>query len=247
VHAQYEHAIAVLLGRPPSAFTLPTNTIASPPPPIPAVPSDIPSELLERRPDISAGERQVAIANANVGLAVAAYYPSLTLTANPGLVALQLAKLFATASYNWSVGASLSETVADFGRRRAAVQGAQAAYDSAVAGYQQTVLTAFQEVEDDLANLRYLAEEAEQQQRAVAAATQALSLEMDRYRAGTDSYLSVIQTQTILLTDQQQAIAIMQRRMSAAVDLIKALGGGWDRSMLPSEEELKTSQVNTKP
>jgi NodT family efflux transporter outer membrane factor (OMF) lipoprotein len=200
----------------------------------------VPSQLLERRPDIAASERLVAAANANVGLAKTAYYPTLTLSANPGLLASSLASLFTWASRSWSAGPALSETLADFGRRKAALEGAEAAYDATVAAYRQTVLSAFQEVEDDLASLRYLAEEAGQQQEAVVAATQSLSLENDRYKAGTDSYLNVITTQTILLTDQQNAITILQRRMSAAVDLIKALGGGWDASMLPSGAELRS-------
>jgi NodT family efflux transporter outer membrane factor (OMF) lipoprotein len=239
--AQYEHAIAVLIGRPPDNFTLATSTMTAPPP-IPAIPSAVPSELLERRPDIAASEREVAAANVNVGLAMAAYYPTLTLTASPGLVAVELVKLFAAASHSWAASASLSETAADFGRRRAAIDAARAAYDATVSGYEETVLNAFREVEDDLATLRYLTEEADQQQQAVSAANQALTLELDRYRAGTDSYLNVIQTQTILLTDQQQAIAIGQRRMSAAVDLIKAVGGGWDDSMLPTEEDLRANK-----
>jgi NodT family efflux transporter outer membrane factor (OMF) lipoprotein len=207
----------------------------------------VPSQLLERRPDIAASERLVAAANANVGLAEAAYYPTLTLSANPGLLASSLASLFSYASHIWSAGPALSQTLVDFGRRRAQLEGAQAAYDATVAAYRQTVLSAFQEVEDDLASLRYLAEEAGLQQEAVAAATQSLSLENDRYKAGTDSYLNVITTQTILLTDQQNAITILQRRMSAAVDLIKALGGGWDASMLPSGASLRSISTADPP
>jgi outer membrane protein TolC len=153
-------------------------------------------------------------------------------------VATTLASLFSWASRSWSGEAAISQTVGDFGRRRAALEGARAAYDGVVAGYRQTVLTAFQEVEDDLASLRYLAEEAVQQQVAVTAAQQSLSLELDRYRAGTDSYLNVITTQTILLGDQENAVVILQRRLNAAVDLVKALGGGWDASALPSGDEL---------
>jgi NodT family efflux transporter outer membrane factor (OMF) lipoprotein len=240
LRAQYEHAIAVLTGQPPAALDIPAVKVGGPPPPIPNIPLAVPSQLLERRPDIAASERQVAAANANVGLAMTAYYPTLTLSANPGLLAYSLASLISTASRSWSGGGSLSETLLDFGRRRAALVGAQAAYDATVAAYRQTVLSAFQEVEDDLASLRYLAEEAGQQQEAVIAATQSLSLETDRYKAGTDSYLSVITTQTILLSDQQTAVTILQRRMNAAVDLIKALGGGWDASMLPSGDALRS-------
>jgi NodT family efflux transporter outer membrane factor (OMF) lipoprotein len=245
LRAQYEHAISTLIGQPAAEFTLPQITIGGAPPPVPAVPAAVPSQLLERRPDIAASERLVAAANANIGLAMTAYYPRLTLTASPGLIAFQLAKLFTAGSLSWTGSASLPTTVGDFGRRRAAVQGAQAAYDAAVAAYQQTVLIAFQEVEDELAALRYLSEEADQQREAVTAATQALNLELSRYRAGTDSYLNVIQTQTILLTNQQQAIAIAERRMGAAVGLIKALGGGWEASMLPTEEDVRTVDIAT--
>jgi NodT family efflux transporter outer membrane factor (OMF) lipoprotein len=236
LRAQFEHAIAMLTGRPPAQLQVAATRIDGPPPPIPIT---IPSELLERRPDIAASERLVAAANANVGLAMTAYYPTLQLSANPALIAQSLGSLFSWASRNWSGAAQLSHTVADFGRRRAALAGAQAAYDAAVAGYRQTVLSAFQEVENDLASLRYLAEEAGQQQQAIVAAQQSLNLELDRYRAGTESYLNVITTQIILLNDQQAAVNILQRRLAAAVDLIKAVGGGWDASMLPSPDGLR--------
>jgi NodT family efflux transporter outer membrane factor (OMF) lipoprotein len=238
--AQDEHAIAMLTGQAPASLEIGASTIAGPPPPIPM---GVPSQLLERRPDIAANERQVAAANANVGIAETAYYPTLTLSATPGLLANNLPNLFTFASRSFSTGPSLSQTLFDFGRRGAAYEGAQAAYDATVAAYRQTVLSAFQEVEDDLANLRYLAEEAVQEQDAVVASQQALSLEMDRYRAGTDSYLNVITTQTIALGDQQTAITILQRRMTAAVDLVKALGGGWDASTLPSGNVLRTAAL----
>jgi NodT family efflux transporter outer membrane factor (OMF) lipoprotein len=241
LRAQYEHAIATLTGQPPVSLDIGISKIGDPPPPIPTVPVAVPSQLLERRPDIAASERLVAAANANVGLAEAAFYPTLTLSANPGLLASSLASLFTYASRTWSAGPALSQTLVDFGRRRAQLEGAQAAYDATVAAYRQTVLSAFQEVEDDLASLRYLAEEAGLQQEAVAAATQSLGLENDRYKAGTDSYLNVITTQAILLSDQQNAVTILQRRMIAAVDLIKALGGGWDASTLPSGDVLRST------
>jgi NodT family efflux transporter outer membrane factor (OMF) lipoprotein len=234
--AQDEHAIAVLTGQPPASFEIGSVTIAVPPPPIPLA---LPSQLLERRPDVAASERQVAAANANVGIAETAYYPTLSLSATPELLSTSLATLFAYASRTWSAGPTLSQTLFDFGRRGAALEGAQASYDATVASYRQTVLAAFQEVEDDLATLRYLAEESVQEQDAVTAAEQALSLEMDRYRAGTDSYLNVITTQIIALTDQETAITILQRRMSAAIDLVKALGGGWDATELPSGNSLR--------
>jgi NodT family efflux transporter outer membrane factor (OMF) lipoprotein len=240
LRAQYEHAIATLTGQPPLSLDIGVSKIGDPPPPIPTIPMAVPSQLLERRPDIAASERLVAAANANLGLAEAAFYPTLTLSANPGLLASSLASLFTYASRTWSAGPALSQTLVDFGRRRAQLEGARAAYDGTVAAYRQTVLSAFQEVEDDLASLRYLAEEAALQQEAVAAATQSLGLENDRYRAGTDSYLNVITTQTILLNDQQNAVTILQRRMIAAVDLIKALGGGWDVALLPSGAALRS-------
>jgi NodT family efflux transporter outer membrane factor (OMF) lipoprotein len=247
LRAQLEHAIATLTGQPPGSLDIGVSTIGGPPPPIPSIPMAVPSQLLERRPDIAASERLVAAANANVGLAMAAYYPTLTLSANPGLLATSLASLFSYASHTWSAGPALSETLVDFGRRRGALAGAQAAYDATVAAYRQTVLAAFQEVEDDLASLRYLAEEAGQQQQAVTAAQQSLDLELARYKAGTDSYLNVITTQEILLSDQQNAVTILQRRMASAVDLIKAIGGGWDTSALPSGDALRSITLAAPP
>jgi NodT family efflux transporter outer membrane factor (OMF) lipoprotein len=229
--AQFEHAIATLSGRAPADVTIGPIRIDAPPPSIPVT---VPSQLLERRPDIAASERLVAAANANVGLARAAYYPTLTLSANLGVVASNLANLISYASRIWSGTATLSQTAVDYGGRHAQLEAARASYDATVAGYRQTVLSAFEEVEDELASLRYLAEEAEQQQEAVTAAQQALSIENDRYKAGTDSYLNVITTQTIALSDQQNAVSILQRRMSAAVALIKALGGGWSAASLPA-------------
>jgi NodT family efflux transporter outer membrane factor (OMF) lipoprotein len=235
--AQDEHAIAMLTGQPPASLAIGASKIDGPPPPIPI---GIPSQLLERRPDIAANERQVAAANANIGIAETAYYPTLTLSATPGFLSTSLVNLLTYAGRSWAAGPSLSQTLFDFGRRGASLQSAEAAYDATVAAYRQTVLSAFQEVEDDLSNLRYLAEQAVEEQEAVTAAQQALSLEMDRYRAGTDSYLNVITTQIIALGDQQTAITILQQRMSAAVDLVKALGGGWDASTLPSGDALRS-------
>jgi NodT family efflux transporter outer membrane factor (OMF) lipoprotein len=238
--AEDEHAIAMLTGQPPASLEIGPSTIGAPPPPIPMA---VPSQLLERRPDIAASERLVAAANANVGIAETAYYPTLNLSATPSLLSTSIATLFAYASRSWSAGPTLSETLFDFGRRGAALANAEAAYDATVASYRQTVLAAFQEVEDDLSNLRYLAEESVQEQEAVTASQQALALELERYRAGTDSYLNVITTQIIALGDQQTAITILERRMSAAVDLIKALGGGWDASTLPSGNSLRAVQA----
>jgi NodT family efflux transporter outer membrane factor (OMF) lipoprotein len=230
----------MLTGQLPASIEIGVSAIAGPPPPIPM---GVPSQLLERRPDIAANERQVAAANANIGIAEAAYYPTLTLSATPGFLSTSLPNLLTYKARTWSSGSSLSQTLFDFGRRGAAWESAQAAYDATVATYRQTVLSAFQEVEDDLATLRYLAEEAVQEQEAVVASQQALGLEMDRYRAGTDSYLNVITTQTIALGDQQTAITILQKRMTAAVDLVKALGGGWDSSTLPSGNVLRSTAL----
>jgi NodT family efflux transporter outer membrane factor (OMF) lipoprotein len=238
--AQNQHAIAVLTGQAPASLEIPPGKISGPPPPIPLA---LPSALLERRPDIAANERLVAAANANIGLAQTAYYPTLTLTASAGLISNNLKNLFTWGSRVWSAGPLLSQTLFDFGRRNAQIQGVQASYDSTVAVYRQSVLAAFQEVEDDLASLRYLAEEAVQQQEAVVAAQQSLVLELARYRGGVDSYLNVITTQTIELNDRQTSVVILERRMLAAVDLIKALGGGWDASTLPTLEQLRSAEL----
>jgi NodT family efflux transporter outer membrane factor (OMF) lipoprotein len=234
--AQDEHAIAMLTGQAPSMVEIPVLKMTPPPP----IPTAVPSILLERRPDIAINERQVAAANANVGIAETAYYPTLTLSASAGFMSTNLQTLFTWAARSWSAGPSLSETLFDFGRRGAQVENAKAAYDSTVAAYRQTVLAAFQEVEDDLASLRYIAEESEQQAAAVAAAKKSLDLELDRYKAGTDSYLNVITTQEIYLGDEQTAVTLLQRRLTAAVDLVKALGGGWDASTLPSGDGIRS-------
>ena len=236
--AQYEHAIAILIGEPPASLELGPVKIAGPPPPIPVA---VPSQLLERRPDIAASERAVAAANANIGLAKVAYYPTLTLSATPGLLSSSLVNLVSFASRYWSAGPSLSQTLFDFGRRGAALESAEAAYDATVANYRQTVLSAFQNVEDDLANLRYLAQEEEQQKEAVTANLEAMSLENDRYLAGTDSYLNVVTVQTTLLSNQQTYVAVVEQRMIEAASLIKDLGGGWDASTLPSGEALRSA------
>ena len=235
--AQFEHAIAVLTGQPPSSLSLAAGKIDGPPP---EIPTTVPSVLLERRPDIAGSERLIAVQNANLGLAKIAFYPTVTLSASAGLAANNLQNLFMWAARTWSVGPNVSETLFDFGRRSATLRQAQAGYDSAVASYRQTVLSAFQDVEDNLAALRILAEEAIQQQQAVAAAEQSLSLETDRYKAGTVSALDVITTQTIALNDERQAVAILQRRMTSAVSLVRALGGGWDTSTLPSYDQLRS-------
>ncbi len=234
---QLEHAIAVLTGRAPAEFSIKSSRIEKPPP---TIPTAVPSALLERRPDIAAQERLVAAANANVGIAQTAFYPTLTLSASAGLLSPNLQNLFTWASRTWSAGPSVTQTLFDFGRRDAVLLGAVAAWDATVAGYRESVLAAFQQVEDNLSDLRVLAQEADQEAQAVAAAELSLSLETERYKAGTDSYLNVITTQTITLSDERTAVVLLQRRMTAAVNLILALGGGWDSSTLPTTDQLRS-------
>ncbi len=240
LRSQLEHAIAVLTGQPPSTFSLPPGRINATPPPIPL---GLPSTLLERRPDIATSERLVAAANAQIGLARAAFYPTLLLNAAGGAESGVITTWLSWPSRFWSVGPSLAETLFDFGRRRAQVQQFQAAYDATVAGYRQTVLTAFEDVEDNLAALRILAREAGEQNTALSSAQESLALEMERYKAGTVDYLSVITTQTILLSNQSAAVQILSRRMTAAVQLIRALGGGWNATSLPSPKVLRSSKA----
>jgi NodT family efflux transporter outer membrane factor (OMF) lipoprotein len=235
---QLEHAIAVITGQAPASLSIPSGKITElQPPPIPTA---VPSVLLERRPDIAAQERLIAAANANIGIAQTAYYPTLTLSATAEFANPNLGKLFTWASRVWSAGPSVSQTFFDFGRRDASVQGAMANYDAAVNGYRETVLTAFQQVEDNLSNLRVLAQEAKELAAAVQAAELSLQLEIERYKAGTDSYLNVITTQTIALGDERSAVVLLGRRMTSAVNLIVALGGGWDTSTLPTPDQIRS-------
>jgi NodT family efflux transporter outer membrane factor (OMF) lipoprotein len=234
--AQFEHAIAVLTGQPPANLTIPTGSIPGPPPPVPV---GLPSQLLERRPDIAAAERQVAAMNAQVGLAETAYYPTLTLSASGGIESTSLTTLVRWPSRLWTVGPSISQTLFDFGKRRAQLQMVEASYDSSIAAYRQSVLGAFQEVEDNLSALHYLETEAAQEAVAVANAQRSVNLELDRYKGGVDSYLNVITTQTIELTDERTQVTILQRRMVAAVTLITALGGGWNAANLPNAEQIR--------
>ena len=236
----FEHAIAVLTGRPPSLVSVPLGTIAGAPPQVPVA---VPSALLERRPDIAAQEHNVMVANTNIGLQETAFYPTLTLAATPSLSSPGLINLFTWASRLWSTGPSITETLYDHGRRNAQMRGVEAAYDATVASYRQTVLTAFQQVEDALSTLRVLAEEAELQNRAVESANQSMQLETERYKAGTSSYLNVITVQTIALNNQRTAVTLLQRRMTAAVNLIVALGGGWDAKTLPGADDLKNPDL----
>ena len=228
--AQLEHAIATLIGKPPAAFSLSPRPLDTPPPDIPV---GLPSQLLERRPDIAAAERRVAEANEQIGIAKAAYYPTLMLNASVGFEGSSFGNALNASSLLWAVGASITQTIFDGGRRRATSDAARAAYDATVAGYRQTTLTAFQQVEDNLAALRILEQEAQQQRRAVESAQQSLQLFTNRYRGGVDNYLQVITAQTVTLSNQRNEIDILRRRMDASVLLVKALGGGWDVAELP--------------
>jgi NodT family efflux transporter outer membrane factor (OMF) lipoprotein len=234
MRAQYEHAIATLIGKPPAAFSLPPSPLDARPP---SIPPGIPSELLQRRPDIAATERRVAEANEQIGIAKAAYYPSLNFSALSGFLGSSAATWFSWPSLFWAVGTSLTQELFDGGRRHAQSEIARAGYDAAVASYRQTTLTAFQQVEDNLAALRILHDEAQQQREAVDAAENALRLFTNRYVGGEDTYLQVIAGQTAALANQRNDVDILRRRMEASVRLVKALGGGWDVSSLPKLTE----------
>ncbi len=230
--AQFEHAIAVLAGAPPSALSIPAAPASSPPPP--PLPVGLPSTLLERRPDIAAAERRVAAANEEIGVAKAAFYPSLSFAGSAGLQAGAIADLLTLPTRVWSVGAELAGTLFDGDKRRAQVRLSEAAYDATVATYRQTVLTSFQQVEDNVAALRILSGEADVVDRAVTAAQQSLDISATQYRGGLVNYLQVITAQTSLLQNQGAAVDILTRRLVASVSLIQALGGGWDTSLLPT-------------
>jgi NodT family efflux transporter outer membrane factor (OMF) lipoprotein len=231
LRAQLEHAIGVLVGKPPSSFSIPVAPLRADPP---AIPLGVPSQLLERRPDIAAAERRAAAANAQIGVARAAYFPTLTLGGSAGFSSTALGSLLSVPSRFWTLGATLAGTLFDGGRRRAVVEQAMASYDGTVATYRQTVLTAFQQVEDELAAVRILSQERRQQDDAVASARTALTVAEDRYKYGVDSYLNVITAQSTLLGNQRSAMGIRLAQMTASVLLIKALGGGWDASRLPA-------------
>src|SRR5271170_2804441 len=231
--AQYEHAIAILIGVPPAEFTLAPSPLNVDPPSMPDIPGTLPSQLLERRPDIASNERQMAVANERIGIAQAAFYPTLSLSAVAGLQGTSALNWFTWPSRFWAVGPTFSETLFDAGRRRAVRTMASANYDGTVANYRQTTLTAFQQVEDNLATLRFLEIEAQQQHESTDSAEQSLDLSKVRYEGGADSYLQVIIWQTAALNDERNDIDIMRRRMEASVILIKALGGGWSTTQLP--------------
>ena len=229
--AQFQHAIAVLIGKTPESFTLSPMPLQGPPPVIPA---GLPSELLQRRPDIAIAERQVAIANEQIGIAQSAFFPDLVLTATGGFSAGSMVNWFTWPSRFWSVGPTLAETIFDAGRRRAQVQITQAAYEATAANYRQTSLVALQEVEDNLSSLRILEEEAAKQHEATAAAEDSLQLSLNRYKGGLVTYLEVITAQSIALTNERTEVDLLRRRMAASVQLIKALGGGWNVNQLPT-------------
>jgi NodT family efflux transporter outer membrane factor (OMF) lipoprotein len=237
--AAFEHAIAILTGKAPAELTIPQAALKTPPPPVPL---GVPSELLERRPDIASAERQVAAANEQIGIAMAAFYPTLSLTGSAGLQGSSLAKWFTWPSRFWSVGPQLAETLFDAGRRRGIVTEEQASYDATVAAYRETVLTAMQQVEDELATLRILAGEADKVQQTVQAANRALDVSSAQYRAGTAGYLTVIVSQATLLNADVTAVNLLTRRLTASVLLIEALGGGWNVSQLPTKQDVTARQ-----
>ena len=233
--AQLEHAIAILSGQNPSSFSLPVAPLVA----VPVVaPAGVPSALLERRPDIATAERQMAETNAQIGVATAAFFPNLVLSVTGGLEATNYSSWLLAPARFWSLGPSLAGTLLDFGGRSAVKAEAQANYDESVANYRQTVLTAFGQVEDNLAALRVLEQEALAQNDAVVAAERALAVISNRYKNGAITYLDVVVAQTTALSNERQAVSIARRRMAASVALIKALGGGWDASRLPTDEQI---------
>ncbi|MFZ1142169.1 MAG: efflux transporter outer membrane subunit [Candidatus Sulfotelmatobacter sp.] len=234
--AQFEHAIAILIGKPPASFSLPASPLNLAPPDISA---GLPSQLLERRPDIAAAERRVAEANDQIGIARAAYYPTVILSASAGFEGDSITNWFTWPSRFWAVGPSMLETLFDAGRRRATSTVARANYDATVANYRESTLMAFQQVEDNLVALRILSQEAQQQKEATASAQESLQIFTNRYIGGRDPYLQVLTAQTIALQNERNDVDILRRRMDASVLLIKALGGGWTVSELPKTAELR--------
>jgi NodT family efflux transporter outer membrane factor (OMF) lipoprotein len=240
--AQYEHAIALLVGQPASTFSIPPEPLKAAPP---AIPIGVPSQLLERRPDVAASERLMVQANAQIGVAKAAYFPTLTLSAAGGFESSSASDWLTWPSRFWSVGPTLAETLFDAGLRRATVQQYQAAYDQTVATYRQTVLTAFQQVEDNLAALRILAIQLQQQDDAVASSQRYLNIATDRYKLGLDPYLDVITAQTAYLSNEQTAVTLRMQQLTDSVQLIEALGGGWDAGQLPSPHDIAHATTTT--
>ena len=234
--AQLEHAIALLVGQPASIFSIKREPLRTKVIPIPI---GVPSQLLERRPDIAAAERRTAEANAQIGVARAAYFPTVTLSGSAGYQNVSLGNLVSPPNFFWSAGAMAAQTLFDAGKRRAVTEQAWATYRGVVANYRQTVLAAFQEVEDNLSTLRILSQELQEQDAAVASSQRYLMLANDRYRLGIDSYLNVITAQTTLLSNQRTAVNLRMEQMTASVQLIKALGGGWDAAATNSVFDLR--------
>jgi NodT family efflux transporter outer membrane factor (OMF) lipoprotein len=233
--AQFEHAIAVLLGRVASNFSIPVRTLHQSPPRIPV---GVPSQLLERRPDIAAAERAMASANALIGEAYAAYFPTFNLSSDAGFTSRHFSNLFDTNNRTWSIGPSASETIFDAGLRTATVHQFIATYNADLAVYRQTVLIGFQQVEDGLAEIRLLTKQLREQRDAEKSAEEFVTLEMARFQTGIDPYVNVVTAQTTLLTDQQNVITVQVLQMTSAVSLIEALGGGWDVSELPTPSQV---------
>jgi NodT family efflux transporter outer membrane factor (OMF) lipoprotein len=242
--AQLEHAIAVLVGKSPAGLTIAPAALART---VPVVPAGIPSTLLERRPDIAVAERTAAAAHAQIGVAIAAYYPDITLTASTGFGASMLQNLLTAAGNVWSVGPAVAETVFDGGLRDAQVQAARAAYDQSVASYRQTVLTAFQQVEDELSTLRILESEAKVEESALRSSREALRLTLNQYQAGTVAYTAVVLAQNTELADEQSVLTILQNRLIASVALVQALGGGWSQSDLPPSGQIEAGAPSPEP
>jgi NodT family efflux transporter outer membrane factor (OMF) lipoprotein len=238
--ALYEHAIATLIGQPASTFSMPVKALTTR---APAIPIGIPSDVLQRRPDVAAAERTLAEANALIGVEKAAYYPSLNLAGSVGFESSSLATLLSLPSLFWSLGASAAETIFDGGLRGATVAQYTALYRADVASYRQTVLMAFQQVEDYLATLRVLSQQIEQEDRAIKAAERYVEIAMAQYQTGIDPYLSVISAQTILLADQQAFVTLRVGEMTAAVQLVQALGGGWDVAQLPAAGAITSDEA----
>jgi NodT family efflux transporter outer membrane factor (OMF) lipoprotein len=242
--AQLEHAIAILTGQTPSTFSLPVAPLVA----VPVIaPVGVPSTLLERRPDIAAAERQMVDLNAQIGVATAAYFPNLILSVSGGLEATNFSDWLLAPARFWSLGPTLAGTLLDFGGRAAKKAEAQANYDEGIAQYRQTVLTAFGQVEDNIAALRVLEQEAQAQDDAVSAAQRSLAIVSNRYKNGAITYLDVVVAQTTALTNERQAVSIARRRMAASVALIKALGGGWDATSLPTDEQLTHPDAADQP
>ncbi len=241
--AIFEHGIAMLIGKPASEFSMPVKNLTTPVPPIPV---GVPSELLQRRPDIAAAERTMAEANALIGVEKTAYYPTLSLTGSGGLQGSNIAKLFSFPALFWSLGASAAETIFDAGLRRATVAQYTAQYNADVASYRQTILTAFQQVEDYIATLRVTSDQIERENAAIEAAQKYLNIATARYQTGLDPYLDVMTAQLTLLSNQETQVTLRVNEMTAAVELIQALGGGWNASELPAAAKVTSKEAAQK-